>query len=205
MAKIVSQFKECSKCKEIKSISEFKTMQKRGRTEIRSACILCSRIESKKYDDGRRAYIKKKNYRYYENNKEKENARSLVYIKSHPEKNRERARLFRKNNPGKVKFWDKRSYENNKERAFLESHNRRARIKGVGGKISKQEWRELCEKYGNRCINPDCRDPSRPITLDHVIPIKLGGKNVIENAQPLCKSCNSTKNIKIIDYRRLYD
>ena len=29
----------------------------------------------------------------------------------------------------------------------------------------------------------------------------MGGKNVIENAQPLCKPCNSSKGTKYVDYR----
>ena len=53
-------------------------------------------------------------------------------------------------------------------------------------------------KYGNRCL---CCGSYEKISLDHVIPISKGGKDEIENLQPLCKSCNSKKGIKTIDYR----
>lgn len=56
---------------------------------------------------------------------------------------------------------------------------------------------EVIRLHGDKCLC--CGSPK--ITLDHVIPVYLGGKNEIENLQPLCKSCNSKKSTKIIDYR----
>jgi hypothetical protein len=53
-------------------------------------------------------------------------------------------------------------------------------------------------KYGKKCL---CCGSEKNISLDHIIPIKKGGKNTLDNLQPLCKSCNSKKGIKIIDYR----
>jgi len=162
----------------------------------------CRRLYDRNRDKGK---IKEKNKIYYRNNKDKERERCEKYRKSHMEKAREIANRTRERHPERKKFWDRRYYENNKEKFKIGRHIRRARIRGCGGIIKAQEWKELCEKYGNVCINPNCPDPSRPVTLDHVVPIFLGGANTIENAQPLCRSCNSRKNIKIIDYRKFYD
>ena len=61
-------------------------------------------------------------------------------------------------------------------------------------KIRSQVWK----KHGKTCLN--C-GTTENISLDHVIPVSKGGMNDISNLQPLCKSCNSKKGSKIIDYR----
>ncbi len=62
-------------------------------------------------------------------------------------------------------------------------------------KYRKQLVVEWFEKGGI-----DCGICLRPIenvnqlTVDHIIPLSKGGSNYIFNLQPLCKSCNSSKN-----------
>lgn len=75
---------------------------------------------------------------------------------------------------------------------------RRARLLGAEGEHTAEEFLALCEKYGNVCL---CCKEEKPLTIDHVVPLILGGTNDIENIQPLCRSCNSKKHIKIVDYR----
>lgn len=72
----------------------------------------------------------------------------------------------------------------------------------VRGHTDKQ-WRELCAKYSRRCLccgRPGTRH--NPITRDHIVPIRWGGLDTIDNIQPLCKNCNSRKKDKTIDYRK---
>ena len=44
-----------------------------------------------------------------------------------------------------------------------------------------------------KCVN--CRTDlvDREFDIDHKIPLASGGKNSIENLQPLCKSCHTKK------------
>lgn len=64
---------------------------------------------------------------------------------------------------------------------------------------NKKEIRdEVFKIHGEKCL---CCGSTNKISIDHIIPVYLGGENIISNFQPLCKSCNSKKGTKIIDYR----
>lgn len=52
--------------------------------------------------------------------------------------------------------------------------------------------------HGKKCLS--CGS-EKLISLDHIVPVALGGEDKIENLQPLCKSCNSKKGTLVIDYR----
>lgn len=69
------------------------------------------------------------------------------------------------------------------------------------GKFTAQEWAELKAGYSHTCLCCRRKEPEIKLTSDHVIPVARGGSNYISNIQPLCKSCNSRKGVKAIDYR----
>lgn len=85
------------------------------------------------------------------------------------------------------------NYQNNKE--YLYQKPRR----DAQSFISKKKVREyIFKKHGKKCL---CCGSINNISLDHVRPIYLKGTNTLDNLQPLCRSCNSKKGTKIIDYR----
>jgi len=76
---------------------------------------------------------------------------------------------------------------------------RRAAAFGYEGEhFTFEEWLALLEFYGHRCLRCGSREP---LTVDHVIPLSLGGSNSIANIQPLCEACNLLKNQGTTDYR----
>jgi uncharacterized protein YbcC (UPF0753/DUF2309 family) len=62
------------------------------------------------------------------------------------------------------------------------------------------EWELLKKQYGYICPSCYIKEPEIKLTIDHIIPLSKGGSNIIENIQPLCRSCNSRKHTKIIKY-----
>ena len=84
----------------------------------------------------------------------------------------------------------------------LRSHNLRwVREYSAQGNFTRREFKELCESYGGICLR--CRKRRR-LQRDHVIPLKAGGTNTIDNIQPLCSRCNSVKGATIKDYRKRF-
>ena len=115
-----------------------------------------------------------------------------------PEISRERVRKNYWKNPKphaiRMKQWrqanpEKVNYYNQKYREMLNLN---------GGTFTFEEWMTLCELYDFRCL---CCGKQTKLTPDHVIPVVHNGLNDIENIQPLCKSCNSRKHSKMIDFR----
>jgi len=177
--------KRCTKCKEVKPLSEF---YKNGNHKDghNYECISC-----------RKQYVKQ----YLEENGELLNAQARQRRKEYPEENKEECRKWRENNLEKSRESRRRYYRKHPETNIVSDNNRRARLIGNGGKITKKEWNELKKHYNYTCLCCGRQEPEIKLTLDHVMPLAQGGINIIYNAQPLCKSCNSSKGTKIIDYR----
>jgi 5-methylcytosine-specific restriction endonuclease McrA len=80
-----------------------------------------------------------------------------------------------------------------------ENAKKRAAASGYSGKhFTTQQWRALVESYGGVCV---ACGSAEDLSVDHVIPLSLGGSNAIENIQPLYESCNALKGATVRDYR----
>lgn len=89
-------------------------------------------------------------------------------------------------------------YRRNPAKHLAWRHKRMALQHSNGGTFTAEEWQALCAKYDHRCL---CCGVRRKLTIDHVIPVTMGGSNDISNLQPLCISCNVRKMQRVIDYR----
>lgn len=155
--------------------------------------------------DKAKEYTKK----YYQDHKKELTEATRLYYKENSEARKQYSKDYRESHKESVSNSQKEWWKNNKKRnsyfdKFPEKRleyerNRRARIRGSGGKFTSEEWKRVCDFYGNKCLS--CGKDDEKLTLDHVIPLKAGGKHSIENIQPLCGHCNYSKGTKIIDYR----
>ena len=70
---------------------------------------------------------------------------------------------------------------------------RKLRLKNNGGHHTKQQWEFLKGAYNYTCRMCNKIEPEIKLTKDHIVPIRHGGNDDIQNIQPLCRSCNSKK------------
>ena len=87
--------------------------------------------------------------------------------------------------------------KNNPEKRLETKRNRRA-AKLSTGTVTRAEWEAVKAAAGHRCVG--CGAEKR-LSMDHIVPLVLGGPHTLANIQPLCHSCNSRKNVKVVDHR----
>jgi len=161
----------------------------------------------------RKEYKRLCSQKWRENNRERHREYQRGYRISHLEECTARNSLWNKENPELVAGYKQKYTEthpgannessanwrrNHPEHKRILTRQRRVRIREVGGTITTSEWESVLEKYGPSCL---CCEEIKPLTMDHVIPISEGGTHTVDNVQPLCLSCNSSKGTKTIDYR----
>ena len=83
---------------------------------------------------------------------------------------------------------------NGKYARIAKSHNSRAKRRGSAGTFTGEEWKNLLIKTGFKCARCKTSGHDTVLTVDHIEPISKGGRNDIGNLQPLCRTCNTTKN-----------
>lgn len=194
--------KTCTKCHTKKSVSQFYM----ARGQYVSACKECKRLQGKQY---------------YIDNKETVKVKRAAYQKAHQAEQYEHLKKWRKNNPEKAREAGRRQYAENIEhrlavkkawrlanpeavKAILEkhrlnhlpkmaekSHKRRAKLRGNG--VFQVTEKELIRLYASPCAHCGTMEN---VTIDHIIPVARGGRHSIGNLQPLCLTCNSSKNAK---------
>lgn len=170
--------KTCYQCKITKPITEFYRCSA-NKDGLQSYCRNCARIHvvayQREHADAHRAASRRHRQ-----------ARPSV------------SRIYHDHNRAKINRyhlqWQKRHGWKYAQYARIRLHRKR----GNGGSYTQEEWRALCEQFGNRCV---CCGEKTKLTVDHIIPVSKGGTSNIANLQPLCRPCNSRKGDSTHDYR----
>lgn len=197
---------------------------------VRNRCKTCAANRHREWVKNNPERARELARESYARHREENNERDRRRWAENPELYRERGRASRARNIERAREYDRqRNRENPRRsreatlkwyRANKEHHlsvgqkwrkenpesnralraRRRARINGNEGSYTGTEFKRLCSQYDNRCLA--CGRNDVPLTADHVVPVSCGGSNYIDNIQPLCQSCNSSKGTKTIDYRQ---
>jgi 5-methylcytosine-specific restriction endonuclease McrA len=174
-------------------IAEMRTYRELNRDRINA--------QKREYWNQNKEYINELRRQDRLDNPQKYRASNLRYAIRNREKLSARSRLFRLRNPDRIRRFNQ-DYRKRYPEKFTEIANRR-RVQEMNapGSHTVAEWEKLKHRYNNTCLCCGRREPEIKLTRDHVIPLTKGGSDYIDNIQPLCRSCNSSKNVKIIDYR----
>ena len=71
-------------------------------------------------------------------------------------------------------------------------NKRRGRLDDGDCTLTHQDWDNILARFGNHCVY--CGVLCEILEQDHVVPLSRGGKHILENVVPACRSCNARKN-----------
>lgn len=133
-----------------------------------------------------------------EKNKDKIKERTRRFYIKHSDRLKEKSKKWRALNPDKVKsaLQAYRAKPEYKEINIRNVAKRRSRILGSSGKLSDGIIKKLLVSQKNKCVCCKTNLSKVEYHLDHIMPLSLGGENVDNNVQILCKSCNLSKHAK---------
>lgn len=157
-------------------------------------------------------------YREYDKKWRKEQRKQNT---PYAERQRERMRKYYKINYEYLKIKNKEWRKKNISRILFLNRQRKLKLKNIGGNHTYKEWLELKNRFNYCCaicgISEDIlkikwmETQFIKLTEDHIIPVEKWEEwtkkypeiifrcNDIENIQPTCVSCNSSKKDKIIN------
>jgi len=187
--------KKCTICKQVKPVSEFYKDSRTG-DGFYTKCKKCHSVLVKNWQTNNKEKFREICRLRKKAHPEESRAYSKLWAAKNPERKIQSGRKWREQNPDYGKNWR----NNNLDKIRNYAQIRRARIESNGGNLTVEEWKSILDFYDHSCLR--CGRTAVKLTIDHVLPIFLGGTHTIDNIQPLCGPCNSSKRDKHIDYRK---
>ena len=185
----MTEYKACKTCLQVKSIDSFY----RQRDKRVAHCKDCMKQTLKDRYAKNAETLRQKARDYRKNNPEKVREAKRKWKQANSEKNVASVVAYQRRNPDKHAAAAKKYRQKNKE---LYSSWARARIaKKKAAQTFIVTNKELNKLYAQPCAH--CGSTKNQ-TIDHIIPIDLGGSHGIGNLQTLCLSCNSSKRNRVM-------
>jgi 5-methylcytosine-specific restriction endonuclease McrA len=158
----------------------------------------CRKCGGTERDVGRHCKACKKAYdaAWQKANIERKRASDVARRKANPDKFKAQFAAYRKANPDKSKAAVVAWRKENPEATRIYSHNKRARKRANGGKLSKGLAERLLKLQRGKCACGCGQTLGDDYHLDHRMPLALGGANEDLNMQLLTSTCNQQKHAK---------
>ena len=163
---------------------------------------LCSKGHEKTpentYKDGKckKCLCEREKVRYY-TNPEVKAAYSVRWRSLNADKERNRRKEYRLANKERCDAATRKWELANPEAKRRHKHNRRSRINGVGGTLSKGLSGKLLVLQKGKCRICKANLHDNKYHIDHITPVSKGGTNTDDNIQLLCPTCNLSKGSKL--------
>jgi len=91
-------------------------------------------------------------------------------------------------------------YKKKVPESVVNSRTPRRNVIKEDGKITDAEKNQILKDQDGKCVYCKIELTEDNMQEDHILPFKLGGRNVVSNLQFLCQPCNSSKGSKHPDY-----
>lgn len=140
-------------------------------------------------------------HKYRDNHREEINTKARERRQQNLEHYREIGRKSYERHAEERRKYSIEYFKEHPEKSIAATNRRRALKLAAEGSHTEEEWQELKAFYDYKCLCCGKREPEIKLTRDHVVPLTQGGSDSIDNIQPLCARCNSSKTNKHIDYR----
>jgi 5-methylcytosine-specific restriction endonuclease McrA len=194
--------KKCSKCGEVRHMDEFH-VDKRTQTGRKSQCKFCVSKRMKEYTLAHAQENRDRAAAWRQANPERARKQNQeLYLRDRQERIAYQ-REWRKRNPGhasqhyhanreQYREANRKWYQKNPKWSAEKGAKRRAQQEQNGVYVITE--RDLARLYASSCA---ACGSTESIEIDHIIPINRGGQHSIGNLQPLCRSCNASKNDRL--------
>ena len=193
-------FKSCTQCKVSKPLDGFPP-DKRNPDGKQAKCRECRAANQREYIKKYPERKVEQGHRYRQTHQEQIRDRKRTWSAENRERLNQLSAEWRKNNRERRNTIVRAYRARNPESYRITKHRYLARRRNAEGYCSRDEWVSILHRYSpdGRCL---ACGKQRPPTMDHIVPLSIGGTNYPENLQPLCSNCNSTKGKKVIDFRK---
>lgn len=103
---------------------------------------------------------------------------------------------YRITNLERVRNTERMYNKNNRLMRLNYNYKRRQKEESQGDGITKEQWKECMQWFNWECAYSGIPLQDKNRTIDHIVPISMGGDNMVWNMIPMDYRCNCSKNNK---------